>query len=124
MSLNDLLQDDARDAGVATLVELLDYRASRHPDDVIFRFLSGDGAEDAALTFQGLRARARSIAAALAEHAAPGDRVVMLVPPGLEYVASFFGCLYAGVIAVPAYPPNPRRADPIEIGRASCRERV
>jgi len=38
--------------------------------------------------------------------------VVLLVPPGLEYVASFFGCLYAGVVAVPAYPPNPRRADP------------
>jgi acyl-CoA synthetase (AMP-forming)/AMP-acid ligase II len=112
VSLNDLLQDDARDAGVATLVELLDYRASRHPDDVVFRFLSGDGVEDAALTFQELRARARSIAAALAEYAAPGDRVVLLVPPGLEYVASFFGCLYAGVVAVPAYPPNPRRADP------------
>ena len=91
MSLNDLLQDDARDAGVATLVELLDYRAARHPHDVVFRFLSGDGVEDAALTFQDLRARARSIAAALGEHAAPGDRVVLLVPPGLEYVASFFG---------------------------------
>jgi len=112
VSLNYLLQDDARDARVATLVELLDYRAARHPHDVVFRFLSGDGVEDAALTFEELRTRARSIAAALGEHAAPGDRVVLLVPPGLEYVASFFGCLYAGVVAVPAYPPNPRRADP------------
>ncbi|HEX7978479.1 MAG TPA: aminotransferase class I/II-fold pyridoxal phosphate-dependent enzyme [Gemmatimonadaceae bacterium] len=112
MSKNELLQDDARDAGVATLVELLDYRAARHPHDVVFRFLSGDGAEDGALTYEELRTRARSIAAALGEYAAPGDRVVLLVPPGLEYVASFFGCLYAGVVAVPAYPPNPRRADP------------
>jgi 8-amino-7-oxononanoate synthase len=45
-------------------------------------------------------------------HAEPGDRVVLLVPPGLDYVASFFGCLCAGTVAVPAYPPNPRRADP------------
>jgi 8-amino-7-oxononanoate synthase len=112
VSLNDLLQDDARDAGVATLVELLDYRAARRPHDVVFRFLSGDGVEDGALTYQELRDRACSIAAALGEHAAPGDRIVLLVPPGLEYVASFFGCLYAGVVAVPAYPPNPRRADP------------
>ena len=72
MSLNDLLQDDARDAGVATLVELLDYRAARHPHDVVFRFLSGDGVEDGALTFQELRTRARSIAAALREHAEIG----------------------------------------------------
>ena len=42
----------------------------------------------------------------------PGDRVLLLVPPGLDYVAAFFGCLYAGAVAVPAYPPNPRRADP------------
>jgi acyl-CoA synthetase (AMP-forming)/AMP-acid ligase II len=48
----------------------------------------------------------------LRAHADPGDRVVLLVPPGLDYVASFFGCLYAGAVAVPAYPPNPRRADP------------
>ena len=40
-----------------------------------------------------------------------GDRIVILVPPGLEYVAAFFGCLYAGAVAVPAYPPNPRRPD-------------
>ena len=112
MSQNELLQDDARDAGVATLVELLDYRAARHPHDIVFRFLSGDGVEDGVLTFEALRDRAQSIAAALGEYASPGDRVVLLVPPGLEYVASFFGCLYAGVVAVPAYPPNPRRADP------------
>ena len=107
MSQNELLQDDARDAGAATLVELLDYRAARHPHDVVFRFLSGDGVEDGALTFQTLRERARSIAAALGEFASPGDRVVLLVPPGLEYVASFFGCLYAGVVPVPVYPPDP-----------------
>src|SRR5207253_2034291 len=39
----------------------------------------------------------------------PGDRVLLLYPPGLEYIAAFFGCLYAGAIAVPAYPPRHNR---------------
>ena len=112
MSTHEPLQDDARRAGIATLVELLDHRADRQGDDVVFRFVSGDGTEESSLTFRDLRARAHAIASGLRAHAEPGDRVVLLVPPGLDYVASFFGCLYAGAVAVPAYPPNPRRADP------------
>ena len=112
MSSHEQLQDDARDQGIATLVELLAYRAERQPDDVVFRFVSGDGTEEDRLTFAQLRRRALEIAAGVRAHADPGDRVVLLVPPGLEYVAAFFGCLCAGTVAVPAYPPNPRRADP------------
>ena len=104
--------DDARATGIETLVELLEYRADRQPDDVVFRFVTSDGSEDGALTLGALRDRARSIAAGLGSRVKPGDRVVLLVPPGLDYVASFFGCLYASALAVPAYPPNPRRADP------------
>jgi 8-amino-7-oxononanoate synthase len=119
------LQNDARAAGISTLVELLEYRAARQPHDVVFRFINGDGSEDGVLTFGELRDRARAIAAGLGEHIAPGDRVVLLVPAGLDYVASFFGCLYAGAIAVPAYPPNPRRADPRVSGIvADCGARV
>src|SRR3982074_3444432 len=125
VSERELLPDDARAAGVQTLVDLLEYRAAIQPTDVVFRFINSDGREETALTFATLQARARAIAAHLAEHVVPGDRVVLLVPPGLEYVASFFGCLYAGVVAVPAYPPNPRRADP-RVARivADCGARV
>jgi 8-amino-7-oxononanoate synthase len=112
VTVGELLRDDARDAGVRTLVDLLDYRAAQQPDHIVFRFINSDGREDGTLTFAQLQARARTIAAHLAEHVVPGDRVVLLVPPGLEYVAAFFGCLLAGAVAVPAYPPNPRRADP------------
>ena len=112
MTVGELLRDDARDAGVRTLVDLLDYRAAQQPDHIVFRFINSDGREDGTLTFAQLQARARTIATHLAEHVVPGDRVVLLVPPGLEYVAAFFGCLLAGAVAVPAYPPNPRRADP------------
>jgi 8-amino-7-oxononanoate synthase len=125
VSESQLLPDDARAAGVQTLVDLLDYRAAIQPSHTVFRFMNGDGAEDAVLTFATLQRRARAIAAHLAEHVIPGDRVVLLVPPGLEYVAAFFGCLYAGVVAVPAYPPNPRRADP-RVARivADCGARI
>ncbi|MBS7675524.1 AMP-binding protein, partial [Vibrio cholerae] len=53
--------------------------------------------------------RARTIAAALQANAGLGERAVLLFPSGPDYVAAFFGCLYAGVIAVPAYPPESTR---------------
>src|ERR1700716_3026284 len=112
VSERELLPDDARAAGVQTLVDLLEHRAALQPAHVVFRFINSDGREEEVLTFATLQRRARASAAPLAEHVVPGDRVVLLVPPGLEYVSAFFGCLYAGAVAVPAYPPNPRRADP------------
>jgi 8-amino-7-oxononanoate synthase len=120
-----LLPDDARQAGVQTFVDVLEYRAGRTPSNTIFRYLRGDGDEGGSLTFAELRKRALAIAAGLSEHIVPGDRVVVLVPPGLDYIAAFFGCLYAGAIAVPAYPPNPRRAD-TRVARmvADCGARV
>ena len=123
--MSELLQDDARAAGVRTLVDLLEYRARIQPSHVVFRFVDGEGREQDVLTFAALQRRARAIAAHLSEHVVPGDRVVLLVPPGLEYIAAFFGCLYAGVVAVPAYPPNPRRADP-RVSRivADCGARI
>jgi 8-amino-7-oxononanoate synthase len=120
-----LLPDDARKAGAQTFVDVLEYRAARQPSQTIFRYVHSDGREQDSVTFAELRQRARAIAAGLSEHVVPGDRVVVLVPPGLDYVAAFFGCLYAGAIAVPAYPPNPRRAD-TRVARmvADCGARV
>ncbi|HYQ83881.1 MAG TPA: AMP-binding protein, partial [Rubrobacter sp.] len=77
------------------------------------------------LTYAGLDDRARAIAAALVGGVPPGERALLLHPPGLEFVAAFFGCLYAGVIAVPAYPPRSRRADPrLRSIATDCRPRV
>src|SRR5262249_30675958 len=64
----------------------------------------------ARLDFSGLDRAARSIAAALQSRVAPGERALLLHPPGLDYLAAFFGCLYAGVVAVPAYPPRMNRS--------------
>ncbi len=58
------------------------------------------------LTYQALDAQARDIGARLMAQGASGERVLLLYPPGLDYVAGFFGCLYAGAVAVPVYPPR------------------
>ena len=56
------------------------------------------------VSFSELDRRARAVAATLQQRLAAEERVLLLLPPGLDYLAAFFGCLYAGVVAVPAYP--------------------
>ncbi|HSG38239.1 MAG TPA: AMP-binding protein, partial [Thermoanaerobaculia bacterium] len=63
-----------------------------------FTFLRDGRAEAARLTWAGLDRRAREIAAALQARGLEGERAVLLFPPGLEFIAAFFGCLYAGVV--------------------------
>ncbi|HSL83471.1 MAG TPA: AMP-binding protein, partial [Thermoanaerobaculia bacterium] len=87
-------------------------RAEARPEAPLFRWLA-DGEEPAeGLTRGALEARARGIATVLGERLRPGEPAVLLYPPGLELVAAFFGCLAAGVVAVPAYPPRGARSLP------------
>ncbi|MEW6734668.1 MAG: condensation domain-containing protein, partial [Acidobacteriota bacterium] len=92
-----------------TLVELLRWRAVSQPEHLAFTFLTNGEEPQHHLTYSELDQQARAIAAQLQMLAAKGERVVLLYPPGLEYVAAFFGCLYAGAMAVPVYPPDPNR---------------
>jgi acyl-CoA synthetase (AMP-forming)/AMP-acid ligase II len=102
----------------STIVEILRWRALHQPGqrtDTSYTFLvdgetEGDYLGGAALDFQ-----ARSIGALLQSYRASGERALLLYPAGLEFIAAFFGCLYAGVIAVPLPPPNlaqPQRTVP------------
>jgi amino acid adenylation domain-containing protein len=91
----------------ATLAGLLRSRAAERPDRVAYIFLADGEVEAERLTWAELDARAGAVAAALAQTVAPGERALLLYPPGLDFVTAFFGCLYAGVVAVPAYPPRP-----------------
>ncbi|MFG2942123.1 amino acid adenylation domain-containing protein [Streptomyces sp. NPDC048282] len=93
-----------------TLVDLLRTRAARQPDRQAYVFLDSHGAEESALAYAELDRRARRVAAALRTRCAPGDRVLILRPPGIPYLTAFFGCLYAGTVAVPSYPPHARNA--------------
>ncbi|MDF3203083.1 non-ribosomal peptide synthetase [Pseudomonas sp. 1912-s] len=92
-----------------TLVQSLQRRAAQTPDQLALRFLAETAEQGAVLSYRDLDLRARTIAAALQASAGLGDRAVLLFPSGPDYVAAFFGCLYAGVIAVPAYPPESAR---------------
>jgi acyl-CoA synthetase (AMP-forming)/AMP-acid ligase II len=90
----------------STLVELLAYRAQNEPDQIGYIFLQGGKTETGELTYKSLDLKARAIAAHLQSLGVAGERALLLYPPGLEFIAAFFGCLYAGVVAVPAYPPR------------------
>ncbi len=98
-------------ADPSTLVDLLRWRALHQPDDRAYTFLlDGETTEDH-LTYGELDQQARAIATLLQNSGATGERALLLHPPGLDYIAAFFGCLYAGVVAVPAYPPQSTRLD-------------
>jgi acyl-CoA synthetase (AMP-forming)/AMP-acid ligase II len=95
---------------VTTLVDLLQTQAQTQGDRVAYDFLADGEAITASLTYQQLDTLARSIATLLTSLNCQGQPVLLLYPPGLDYIAAFFGCLYAGAIAVPAYPPRPNRS--------------
>lgn len=91
---------------MATLVELLRERALSDPTRQAYTFLTDGETQEVHLSCGELDQRARAIGASLQTAGAKGERVLLLYPPGLEYIAAFFGCLYAGAIAVPVYPPR------------------
>ncbi|MES2439182.1 MAG: amino acid adenylation domain-containing protein [Verrucomicrobiota bacterium] len=88
---------------------LLDRKAATSPGEPAFRFLTdGDEAEQL-LTCGELAAQARSLASELVRHGAAGQPVLLIHPPGLDFITGLFACWYAGAIAVPAYPPRGSR---------------
>ncbi len=96
-----------------TLVDILRAHARRQPEKIAFRYLRDgevDGPTDA-WDFATVDRRARAVAEHLRGLTRPDDRVLLVFPPGLDFVQAFLGCLYAGLIAVPAYPPNPARLE-------------
>ena len=90
----------------SSLVELLATRAQSQPNERAYIFLSVRGAEEAVLSFRQLHDAANALAARLSEVARPGERALLVFPPGLEFIVAFFGCLISGVIAVPMMMPR------------------
>lgn len=95
----------------ATLAAILRRRAGESPDRLAYGFLDDRGDAWAELGYAELDARARAVAAALQAAGGPGERALLLHPPGPGFVAGLFGCMLAGAVAVPAYPPDPRRLE-------------
>src|ERR1700720_1217898 len=93
-----------------TFVDLLRWRAQQQPERIAYRFVPTDGSDDIALSYGVLERKVRSIAFRLQQFNLAGARALLLYPPGLDYIVAFYACLYAGVIAVPVYPPRPNRS--------------
>ena len=95
--------------GPSTLVDLIRHRAAHQDKDVALTYLVDGENEKITVTYGELDRRARAIAVMLQEKGLEGQRALLLYPAGLDFLASFFGCMYAGVVAVPAYPPRRNR---------------
>ena len=95
---------------VDNFVDVLQLRAAQDSDDLAYTFLIDGEVEGEALTYAELDQKARAIAVMLQQKGMEGERALLLYPAGLDYISAFMGCLYAGVIAVPAYPPRRNRS--------------
>jgi len=100
-----------RDLNFPNLVVMLRHNAQNMPDNIGFTYLLDGETEEITLTYSELDRQARAVAAKLQNIGAAGERALLLFAPGLEYIAAFFGCLYAGAVAVPTYPPDVMRLE-------------
>lgn len=89
------------------LIEILHYFIDKNNRTIPFTYLdyTSGSANDKKTTYQDIDLKARRIAALLQTRGNFGDRILLIYPAGLDYICAFFGCIYAGMIAVPAYPP-------------------
>jgi acyl-CoA synthetase (AMP-forming)/AMP-acid ligase II/acyl carrier protein len=105
--MNKLIPDSS--TTFSTFVELLRWRSSHQPDRQIYSYLADTKTEEVRLSYIELDQKARKIAHSLQNMGTAGERALLLYPPGPEYLAALYGCLYAEVVAVPAYPPRLNR---------------
>ncbi|HEY3494222.1 MAG TPA: fatty acyl-AMP ligase [Polyangiaceae bacterium] len=78
------------------------------PERIAFRYLARGEEEASRLSWAELAGKVRDTAAELQPLTEPGDRVLLLFEPGLDFIVAFLGCWAAGVVAVPVAPPKPR----------------
>ncbi|MEM9291609.1 MAG: amino acid adenylation domain-containing protein [Acidobacteriota bacterium] len=98
--------------GVRSLADLLRRHAQQRPEALAYTFLEDGEEEGARLSWGELHLRARALGARLQEGGLAGARILLLYPPGLDFVVALLGCWYGGAVAVPAYPPRPGRPQP------------
>ena len=96
----------SKEVAIATIVDVLRLRAETQRDEIAYRFLADGEEERGTLTYGELYSRARRVAAELQKQSAVGQRALLLDSSEADYIVTFFGCLCAGVIAVPIYAPR------------------
>lgn len=106
------------------ILDALRHHVGSIPDNTAYTFLQSDE-ERSTVTYSELNDRAMRIAGRLLHLAEPGERALMMYPSGLEFIEAFLGCLYAGIVAVPAYPPKKNRnAERILAIAQDCKPRL
>lgn len=93
-------------AELKQFVEVLEQHLDTRGRQNVFLFLEDGEEATASLTYAQLARRAQAVAAELQRYQKPGDRVLLLYPSCIDYMVAFFACLYAGMIAVPIFPPR------------------
>ncbi len=94
----------------ASILDNLDRLADEHPNKLLYSYLDVNGDPIESYTYASFVRRAQAIAGHLRKEGrfAAGDRLLLAYPPGLEMICAFFGCVRAGLIPVPVYPPSSR----------------
>ncbi len=92
-----------------TIVDILKFRAQSTPNKTAYIYLRDGEDDEQIINYAELDAKVRSIAGMLQQNNCRGKRVLLMYPQGLEFIESFFGCLYAGVVAVLMSPPSNSR---------------
>jgi acyl-CoA synthetase (AMP-forming)/AMP-acid ligase II/predicted NAD/FAD-binding protein/thioesterase domain-containing protein/acyl carrier protein len=93
-----------------TFLDVIEYQARLHAGKRALTFVDDDCKESQVLTYGEILRQARRVAAALLGewNVKPGDRVLLVYMPGLDFIVALLGAMMAGVLPVPAYPPNPK----------------
>ncbi|WP_274620759.1 AMP-binding protein [Colwellia maritima] len=92
-----------------TLLQRLICHAEERPTQIAYRFLSEKGEEAGHLTYASLLRQAMDSAWLIHQFSEPGDRILLLLPTGRDYIVSLWACVFAGVTAVPLYRPTGKR---------------
>jgi len=95
---------------MASILEQLDRLGHEHPHKLLYSYLDLNGNPLESYTYASFLRRTKAIASHLPKEGrfAAGDRLLLAYPPGLEMICAFFGCVRAGLIPVPVYPPSSR----------------
>ncbi|XP_018420127.1 PREDICTED: disco-interacting protein 2 homolog A isoform X4 [Nanorana parkeri] len=124
------LEDNDQARKFLYLADVLQWRAQTTPDHVLLLLLNSKGAVASSATCLQLHKRAERVAAGLVEKArlSVGDHVALVYPPGIDLIATFFGCLYAGCIPITVRPPHPQNLTTtlptvkmiVEVSKSAC----
>lgn len=90
----------------SSLIDLLNHKVTEHPHKEAFKYLVNGEDEEVSISYDPFISEVKRIAAYLQGEGYTGKQALIMYPSGIEYITTFLGCLYAGVVAVPVYPPT------------------